>query len=187
MDKINFMAIDPSKRSTGVFIKFGKEQFLYTIKFKQKVPDNELFMLFSEKIGSLMEKHKIELIFHEGIPLGISKKHTIPTKSLNEMLGLIKLQAYKNNIQHIIPVNQSLWKGILKGYPFLNTEKNKIYIEIAEKYLKRSFSSCDEVDAFCIGVAIYNLYKKYPFTDAQAKLRKKIILSCNEIKAHKLF
>lgn len=209
MNNINYMAIDPSKRSTGIFIKSGKEILLFSII--QKVTEKEKYTYISKKgkdkgkqktgfreiqepakvtinriyetVKMLINQYKIDLVFIENNPFSGFKKSQSPSK-MAEVIGVIKL-ACKD--VEIIELSNALWKGFFKGYPFINTKKNKKYIEQAEKYLKRKFNTCDEVDAFLIGCFFYNLYKRYPFTDAQAKMRKRIISVCNEIEVKKIF
>lgn len=188
MNNINFMAIDPSKRSTGIFIKTNNLTDLYTIKFNQKVPDNDLFKSLSKKIIKHVSFYKIDLIFIENNPFsGFSYKSRSPSK-MSEIIGIIKLAAFTANSNiKIIELSNQLWKGILKGYPFLNKNKNKKYIEQANIYLKQTFSTSDEVDAYCIGLAMNYIYKGIAWTDAQMRMKNKIISICNEIEANKLF
>lgn len=190
MDNINFMAIDPSKRSTGIFIKTNvvTGYQLFTIKFKQKESDNDLFRSLSDNIGMSVKGYQVDLIVIENNPFsGFSYKSRSPSK-MSEIIGIIKLAAFTANSNiKIIEISNQLWKGILKGYPFLNKPKNKKYIEQANIYLKQTFSTSDEVDAYCIGLAMYSLYKKCPFSDAQMRMKNKIISVCNEIKVNKLF
>lgn len=189
MNNVNFMAIDPSKRSTGVFARSNIVTYdlKFTIKFGQKVPDNNLFRLLNNNIIGIVKDYKIDLLFIENNPFSGFSQSRSPSK-MAEIIGIIKLAAIQANQNiKIIEISNMLWKGILKGYPFLNKPKNKKYIEQANFYLKQSFSTSDEVDAYCIGLAMKNIYKGIAWTDAQQKMKNKIISVCNEIEKNTLF
>jgi hypothetical protein len=186
MKKINFMCIDPSKACIGIFIKDSGSQVLDSVKSRSKDQEGSIYPNIFNKIDMHICASLVDLIFIEENAFSGFNKSRSPSK-LAEVIGIIKVAAYKANPRIIIiPISNSLWKGILKGYPFINTKKNKKYLESGRKLLKQDFQTCDEVDAFCIGVAMNTLYKKYGFTDAQIRMKEKIHDAVDRIKRQKL-
>ena len=75
---------------------------------------------------------------------------------------------------------------VLKKMPFIDTPKNKKYMEIAAKFFKKEFSTCDEVDAYSIAVALNTIYSKYAMTTAQVEMKNKLIEAIIRINENKI-
>jgi len=171
MKNINYMCVDPSKSCTGVYINANKKSLLTNIKNREKCTEQEAYKNIFDAISELIFVHKVDLIIYESYAFSKFGKSRSPSV-LAEIIGVVKSAAYlsKNEIV-LLSISSSLWKGVLRGMPFINCKKDKKYIKLAETYYSRQFATCDEVDAFSIAVAIETLYKKHGFSDAQIKMK----------------
>jgi Holliday junction resolvasome RuvABC endonuclease subunit len=187
MKNINYICIDPSKSCTGVFCWSRKTgtQYHSSIKSKAKESEKEIYSKIYDNISMSIELDSIDLVIIEENPFSGFNKSRSPSK-LAEVIGIIKLAAYRANPNiEIISISNALWKGILKGYPFINTKKNKKYLESGIKLLKKDFKTCDEIDAYCIALSMNMLYKTYGFTDAQIRMKERLHEVVKQIESRK--
>jgi Holliday junction resolvasome RuvABC endonuclease subunit len=180
MKGLNIMSIDPSKRSIGIFIKTKLgDKILDTIKSKAKESEADIYIKINAALVILMKYHEIDLLFIEENSFSSSnfKSGNRTAQVMGEVIGIIKLAAYQAGIKKIIPVNNKLWKGVLK-LPFVGLDKKKKagkYTNLAIQCLKMKFANNDEVDAYCILLAMWQLWSGPAWTDAQIKMKNRLM------------
>ncbi|GAG89299.1 unnamed protein product, partial [marine sediment metagenome] len=108
---MNIISIDPSKASTGVYIKTDIEVYKSTIS-TNGMSENIGYRHISGIIKSSLDYYNIEVAFLEDYPYKLkeSRSNTV----MAEVKGIIKYALYSRNIP-IILVPISTWKALCKG------------------------------------------------------------------------
>lgn len=166
---MNKMAIDPGKKSLGIYInKDNNQDISLVIKSNKNESEKIIFQRIKETIEFLIKEHNIYLIFIEGYAISKFGK-SISTPYLVEIIGIIKAVIATSKIcKGYITVPISTWKSMFKSLP---KYKNKKYIEMVNKMFTKEFNSTDEVDAYLIMVSMYFIWKGVIKTNTQLKLR----------------
>lgn len=164
----NTISIDPSLRSTGIFIKTDKEERLFTIDNNLK-SEQDCFCNIDAYIRAIIEKYQIELVLIEDYAYGY--KNSTSITPLAEVKGIIKLIAYDLNID-IILIPIQCWKAFSKiTEKRKDTKKAQLnYISQAKQFYGRDFKSTDEVDAFLIYFSVRQILNGIIKTDSHKKL-----------------
>lgn len=171
MNSTEVMSVDPSLRSTGVYIQ-GK---LYTIETKQKHPAEVAKKNIYNHMLSLISgaKFQIKICLIEDYSYG-KAGGTKSLTALAEVRGLIQAVCFENNCR-VVPVNIGMWKSVMHFKHAKKTAEDKRdYIRTADDLWQQGFSSPDEVDAYMIYKAVEKLVVFGGRTEAQKKLIEEV-------------
>lgn len=149
-EKIDVISVDPSLRSTGVYIA-GKDQS-FTIKTN---PDEDRVQTLSKLMRKWNE------IFNGGGQLLLIEDYAFSRNSqsvtkLAEVGGIIRAAAGEFNMQ-ILEIPSTFWKHWTNQSEAPDKKKEKDYCEYFSKKYSRSFATTDEVDAFLIYQSCLNV------------------------------
>lgn len=170
-EKTDIIAVDPSLRSTGVYI--AAEDYCFTIKTN---PEEDRIKTLSD----LMRKWTG--IFNDGGQLLLIEDYAFSRNSqsvtkLAEVGGIIRAAAGEFNMQ-IIEVPSTFWKFWTKQSLAPDKKNTKAYCEYFNDKYGRNFNTTDEVDAFliykgcCSALETHNAYTSKAAPKCFQKLQK---------------
>jgi Holliday junction resolvasome RuvABC endonuclease subunit len=170
---ISIISIDPSKRSTGIYIKTEEEEYFKTFS----LPSG--FVYYSpifEYYKNIINEYKIDLGIIEDYRFNMSA--TTSLTILAEIAGIIKYTFESFNIPLIIMPIQT-WKkySIERGKRlFKVTKKDKAeYIDYVKEKYNKIVETPDQADAYMIYFALKQIVeKKENLTDTDKRIREQI-------------
>jgi len=160
------MSVDPSLRSTGVYIHGD----LYTIETRSKLPAEAAKENIYRTLSDLIRYRRPKICLIEDYSYQ-KAGGTASLTSLAEVRGIIQAICFEWDCR-IVPVNIQMWKNIM-SFKFAKQKKadKQIYIATAEtRFPGHGFDSTDEVDAFMIYKAVEKLLHFGGNTESQKKL-----------------
>ena len=166
---MNIIAIDPSKKCTGVFLKIdGKEESL-SITHGIKVVQRDVLLNIYYMFTKLLKENEFGMGFIEGYWLVHPRGMTIEP----EIVGVIRLVFALAGIP-LITVPIATWKSIVK----IGVDKKKKpaeYLRVINHRYMKQFELVDEADAYLIYIATrYIARHTKTMSKAATKVRNQI-------------
>jgi len=162
------ISIDPSLKSTGIYIKSGNASFSMAIKGNKHKRDSVLNI--RTWIRKYINDFPITTAIVEDYAYAIQNSRSITT--LAEVKGVILSELYARNINIIIMPIQT-WKTVM-GVPSM--KKNADYVKYFKKIYAlndKYFKTADEIDAYLMYLCTIKL-EKWAVTETQIKIQEKI-------------
>jgi len=174
MNSSEIISIDPSLRSTGVYL----DNILYTIATKQKRPAAEARKNLYTQLRGLIRDNRPTLCLVEDYSYG--NKMSTSMTSIAEIRGIIYAICLEYHCS-VVPVGIPIWKNIMHyKHPKAPAAAKRAYVQIAEDKWELGFATTDEVDAFMIYTTVERLLKTGPRTDSQKRLIIRVKECLNE-------
>jgi Holliday junction resolvasome RuvABC endonuclease subunit len=169
------MSIDPSLRSTGIYIyRPGIYDFSFTIKTSKKDNIKESYNKINSSLKTLILSFNVRIVFLEDYAYKEFGRVSSISK-IAEVKGIILNAIYdqESGVEKLFLIPISTWKSILNNLK-LPKRKNKQYINTVNQKYNRNFKTCDEVDAFLMFTAMNLLNQGVTKTNKQLKLKEEM-------------
>jgi Holliday junction resolvasome RuvABC endonuclease subunit len=164
------ISIDPSYRSTGIFIyKNAKNNSLYTIDTKG-YPDSQVLSRIRASIISACTANGVRYALMEQIMF--HKSNFAGAVKIQHACGVITEALYSAGVKQIHDIPVQVWKSFYREY--LPKKKTKKYIEAAGRCTAREFRNVDEVDSYLIFRAVQYILSGYGKTESQRKMEHRL-------------
>ena len=165
----NFVIVDPSLRSSGVFIHNGINTSHYAIQTPKKVDRLEILGKYKKHFTELVESNNWDFLCVEDYSFG-SHGNAVTTQA--EVGGIIRGCFAAEGVP-IIEMPIQTWKAVTGVRLKKGTKKdNKIYTETIIKSYGVNFDTTDECDAYLMYITLKTISSG--MTDKGFEIRKQL-------------
>lgn len=169
---MNVIAIDFSKRKTGIFLRINGQEKSRLIKNKYNATQGQALVNINNSFKNLLNEFEIDFGLIEGYGFNLKNKRSMVP--MCEVGGTIKL-VFANRGIPLIEIPIQTWKMLtinFKGKKEKNLDK---YLGMVSKTYGKEFKTSDEADAFMIYQAAKIIAKKNGrMTDSMRKIKEQL-------------